>query len=700
MKTPWFTITNAAGATDPAKVSIYGEIGTGWDGASGVDAKAFREEFARIPLNQPINLHIHSPGGSVFDGLAIYNLIAARRANVTAFVDGVALSAASFIAMAAGRVVMPKTSRMMIHDAQGFSIGDSENMREMANLLDRESDRIADIYASKTGRTRKEMRALMQATTWMDGDEAKEMGFCDECVDAAAVTNSFSLSHFRRVPEELKQPTAHPNPANSGAETTQDTMKPQIIALLMKHGVKVADDATDEILNAELDKLVTAKKVTPIEAKEAKNPMLVIDNAIDPTKFVSVEQFQRVENQLKTERDQRITARLDSIVAANPDIARAEWLPRVLADEKVLDLLSAIKPSIPEPVASGRVENFGNPLIEGYNKLSPSMAFVPSTAAVGTFTAVPSMNLKNAQERIKMRKELGGELVRAFGKHMPRNANTISSTIKPDALIDQLVVVANNRLAPLAAFSRLFSPDAMRPGATLQVTKATSGSTGQSNPTSWESGDSVLDPISVTLAQKTQSFNISQADANFGFGLDHLAQVNANAFANLLSDVYTAILTTGNYGTAINIGAAAAFDGDGLKPVLAAAKNYTAKNLILDGGHLAYLLPTDKFQFALGEGGAYGFDVIAAQNRWTSAATNAVGFVCSPDALAIGAGAPASTANSQFETYGTFQIAELGLTVLYTVWFNTATRVRWASYEVMFGAAAGDTTQGEVLTSA
>lgn len=674
MKTPWFNITNADKTGGPAKVSIYGEIGTGWDGQSGVDAKAFREEFARIPLNQPVNLHIHSPGGSVFDGLAIYNLIAARRANVTAYVDGVALSAASFIAMAAGKVVMPKTSRMMIHDAQGFSIGDSENMREMATLLDRESDRIADIYASKTGKTRQAMRALMQATTWMDGEEAKEMGFCDECVDAAAVTNSFNLSQFRRVPEELK-PTAPTHPAISGAGSTTTPH--------MDTTNQVAPQATDP---------QNLPAIPPATATP--------QNAIDPSKFVSLEQFQRVENQLKVEREQRVTNRLDAIVAANPDLARAEWLPRVLADEKILNSLASLKPSTPEPVAYGTVQNFGNPLIESYNKLAPVMAHVRSAADQNHFAVVPSMNAEKANARIKMRKELGGELIRAFDRHMPRNANTISSTIKPDALVDQLVVVANNRLAPLSAFSRLFTVDAMRPGASLAVPKATAGSTGQSNPTSWESGDSTLDVISVSLAHKTQSFAISQSDANYGFGLDHLALVNANAFANLLSDVYTAVMTVANYGATTNIGAAAAFDSDGLKPVLALAKNYTNKNLILDGGHLAYLLPTNREQFNLGESGAYGFDLIAEQNRWTSAATNAVGFVCGPDALAIGAGAPANVSNSQFETYGTFQIAEIGLTVVYTVWFNTATRIRWASYEAMFGAAAGDTTQAEVLASA
>ena len=665
---PWFTIINKGGA-EPSEVSIYGEIGTGWDGSAGVDAKAFKAEWDKLPENAPINLRIHSPGGSVFDGLAIYNMVSRRRAQVTAHVDGVALSAASFIAMGAGKVIMPKTSRMMIHDAQGFSIGDSEHMRDMADLLDRESDRIADIYAGKTGKTREKMRALMKATTWMDGEEAVKNGFADEVTDHSAVTNDFDLSRFRCVPEELK--TTAPTPANSGAETTT-----------VMNTNQVAIPATPP----------AATPSAPQNAAPAAAPTPA------PQNIVSIEEFNAVKAQLKAEREARITARFDVIAAANPSIVRDEWLPRALKDEAILDSLAKIPATITEPVATREpVKNYGNPLIEEYNSLAP-------VEVVNLFdpkrTAVPQMSLAKAQKRIAMRKQRGGELVAAFDRHMPRMSNTISSTLKPDALVDALVVVANNRLAPLSAFSRLFTVDAMRPGASLAVKKATAGSTGQSNPSSWESGDSTLDVISVSLAHKTQSFQISQSDANYGFQLDDLAQINAQAFANLLSDVYTAIMTVANYGATTNIGAAAAFDADGLKPVLALAKNYRAKNLILDGGHLAYLLPTNKESFRLGEQGAYGFDLIGEQNRWTSAATNAVGFVCAPDALAVASGSPALSASNQFETYGTFQIAEIGLTVLYTVWFNTATRIRWASYETMFGAAAGDTTQAEVLASA
>ena len=188
---------------------------------------------------------------------------------------------------------------------------------------------------------------------------------------------------------------------------------------------------------------------------------------------------------------------------------------------------------------------------------------------------------------------------------------------------------------------------------------------------------------------------------NWSLGLEDLAQINAQAFSNLLSDVYTAIMTTANYGTAISVGVAATFNFDSLKPVLAAAKNYRAKNLLLDGGHRAYLAPSDKFGFEFSNTGvpAFGFDLLAEQNRWTSAATNAVGFVCSPDALAVATGLPVTPATSQYDMNGSFQLADLGIAVGYKAWFNTATGVQWAMYEIMIGAGAGDTTQAEVLVT-
>ena len=239
----------------------------------------------------------------------------------------------------------------------------------------------------------------------------------------------------------------------------------------------------------------------------------------------------------------------------------------------------------------------------------------------------------------------------------------------------------------------------MAPLATVQVRKATAGATTQTNATNFESGDSTLDNIPVTINQYSQSFHITNAEMNSGHSLANLAQINAQTFVNSISDVYTALMVAANFGAATTIGAAANFDSADLPPILALAKNYRSKNLLLDGGHLAYLLPTDKFQFALGEAGAYGFDLIAEQNRWTNGVANIAGFICSPDAIAVASGLPVELPSGEFLQMSTISLP-IGLTVQSCVWFSRAGRVHWASYDVMFGAGPGDTTQAENLVTA
>ena len=277
-------------------------------------------------------------------------------------------------------------------------------------------------------------------------------------------------------------------------------------------------------------------------------------------------------------------------------------------------------------------------------------------------------------------------------------SNTFSSTLKPASLADGLITIGNNRLAKLNAFTTKFTADRLRPGASLVIPLATGGSVGQSNPTNLESGDGVVGPITVTMTHVTQSFHLSIADRNNGFTLEHLAPVNVNLFADAISDVITPLMTVANFGAAIPVGVAATFNGGSLSPVLAAAKNYRSKNLLLDGGHLAYIAPSDKMSFRLGEEGAWGFDLLAEHNRWTSAASGIVGFSCSPESIAIGAGLPATPDTRALDESGTVTLAN-GLSVGYKVWFNTATGVQWAMFETMLGAGVGDTTQGKILTT-
>lgn len=170
---------------DPERaiLALDGEIG--WDVTSG----SFTRDLAAITA-PAIDLQINSPGGSVWDGYAIYNALAAHPATVTAHVVGVAASAASFIAMAANEVVAYRPSEMMIHDAAGYvdvwAMANPADLRaliaglgELAVSLDQTSDEIAAIYARKAGGTAEAWRALMQATTWYTPDTAKASGLVD-----------------------------------------------------------------------------------------------------------------------------------------------------------------------------------------------------------------------------------------------------------------------------------------------------------------------------------------------------------------------------------------------------------------------------------------------------------------------------------------------------------------------------------------
>ncbi len=156
MKT-WFTIK--ALADDSAEISIFDEIGM-W----GVSAKDFINDFRKVNA-QKVTLLINSPGGSVFDGLAIYNVLRQSKADVTVKVMGLAASAASFIAMAGKKIVMPKNAFMMVHNPISGIFGNSDEMRKWADTVDKFTLSLIGIYAARTGKSEDEIKALLDAET-------------------------------------------------------------------------------------------------------------------------------------------------------------------------------------------------------------------------------------------------------------------------------------------------------------------------------------------------------------------------------------------------------------------------------------------------------------------------------------------------------------------------------------------------------
>lgn len=179
----WYQIKNIS--AEEAEVSIYDEIGF-W----GVTASDFVKELGGVSASA-LNVHINSPGGDVFDGLAILNALRSHPAKKTVTVDGLAASAASFIAMAGDTIKMSPQSMMMIHDASGLCMGDARDMRDLADLLDKTSENIANVYAQRTGKPVDEWRKAMLAETWYTDQEAVDAGLADMIVgDDSAETQT------------------------------------------------------------------------------------------------------------------------------------------------------------------------------------------------------------------------------------------------------------------------------------------------------------------------------------------------------------------------------------------------------------------------------------------------------------------------------------------------------------------------------
>ena len=222
----WYSIK--AKANDTAEISIYDEIGF-W----GVSAASFVQDLKDCGNNiKQINLHIHSPGGDVFDGIAIYNLLKNHPANVTVYIDGLAASMASVIAMAGNEVIMPENAMMMIHKPWGIQGGDAEDMRKYADLLDKVENTLIPAYANKTGKTPEELAEMLSAETWLNGKECVEQGFADKLAEplvAMASIKSRKLEDFEKMPNEIKnmlfkpQGNAGTNPVSQAAPTPAPT---------------------------------------------------------------------------------------------------------------------------------------------------------------------------------------------------------------------------------------------------------------------------------------------------------------------------------------------------------------------------------------------------------------------------------------------------------------------------------------------
>jgi ATP-dependent Clp protease protease subunit len=193
----WYTI-RARGTG--AEVLIYDEIG-----AYGVSAKGFLAELGALPDGVPINLRLNSPGGSVFDAVAIFNALQRHTGAITVWIDGIAASAASYIAMAGDEIVMPENAFLMIHDPSGLVMGTAADMREMAQTLDKIAGCMIRGYAAKSGRSEEQIATLMAAETWFDAQDALDAGLATRMAEPVRIAASFDIGRFRNAPTALTE---------------------------------------------------------------------------------------------------------------------------------------------------------------------------------------------------------------------------------------------------------------------------------------------------------------------------------------------------------------------------------------------------------------------------------------------------------------------------------------------------------------
>lgn len=190
-----------------AEVLIYESIGDdGWGG--GLDAKTFADNLKALGSLDEITVRINSPGGSAWDGMAIFNTLVANQAKVVVCIDGIAASAASFIAQAAspGELHMAENALMMIHLASGMTWGNYKEHDKTSEILQQHDKAIAQTYARRSGRKQDSFLNLMEDETWMTAQEAVDHKLADDITPAKKVDNCFDLkllNRFKHTPEDI-----------------------------------------------------------------------------------------------------------------------------------------------------------------------------------------------------------------------------------------------------------------------------------------------------------------------------------------------------------------------------------------------------------------------------------------------------------------------------------------------------------------
>ena len=279
MNEKWYNIQNKAGET--ADIYIFDEIGT-----YGVTAQDFISEIKGLK-DMPINLRINSLGGDVFDGMAMYNVIKRREAKTTVYIEGIAASIATIIALGADEVIMAENSLFMIHNAWGGTSGEAKDMRKTAETLDKITSELTDIYVKKTGLSYDTLAEMMDEESWLNAQEAFDLGFIDTISDSIKVAAKYDVSKFKNITqEEIKNKLSININNKKMTNELKDWFNSKVeeIVTAVKGEVKVSADVAEQTaITVNLgDNEEITNKISEFEAKniELSNKMSLLEEEL------------------------------------------------------------------------------------------------------------------------------------------------------------------------------------------------------------------------------------------------------------------------------------------------------------------------------------------------------------------------------------------------------------------------------------
>lgn len=318
----WYNIKNTAHNT--VEIMIFDEIGI-----YGVDAKSFIEEIKGISKDSSVLLRINSPGGSVIDGLAIYDAVNRMPQKVTARIEGLAASMASVIALAADEVTMSENSLYMIHNVWGGEVGESDDLRKAADLMDKMSGRLLSIYMKKTEQTEEQLKSWMDSETWFTAEEALAAGFINYIDAPLEMAAKFDISKYN-----YKNASLVDNLFNKNKETQME---------------KQFDDLKGFISDL-FNKTAEVKEVKILDNEEVVNKMKELEESIEASNGSIVEL-----NGTLAEKDGYIATLTEEIESLRIKEAKKEGTPTDVIpekdpsptpDNKVVDVWSALANNI------------------------------------------------------------------------------------------------------------------------------------------------------------------------------------------------------------------------------------------------------------------------------------------------------------------------------------------------------------------